>query len=136
MNFLPFRTTVAALLCTVAISFNAAGQGARESTAPPAPTQKSLRQIWDKIAGLETKVNILETAHADLTVTVNAIDNRSADCSAGTGRRCDRGVRPPAPLAERMGGYQFVHYEYLAGVRTGRAAGDLAFADDPEPWHA
>ena len=71
------------LALTTAAAFS---QGRLAPSAAPAPTMKSLQEIWDKIGGLETQnttlqsqVAALQTQNSQFTTLVNLVSTATVD---------------------------------------------------------
>ena len=52
------------VLFLIAATERGRAQGDLIPPGPPAPTMKSLQEIWDKVGGLETQVSGLQTQNA------------------------------------------------------------------------
>ena len=58
------------------------GQGSLTPPGSPAPTQKSLQEIWDRIGTLETTVSALETTVSTLESNVSTLETTVSDQQA------------------------------------------------------
>ena len=108
--------TSAGLIVTVCLPHHAVAQGG-PLTPPdaPAPTMRTLQEIWDKIGALETQTSLLQSQNAQLQSQINLLAAATvkrrgrrekvrrlvAAFALGFARALQRPTRPLSRSAER-----------------------------------